>query len=108
MTATAESKVLTARQICCFRSHRPLFEVLDFQLQPGAGIYLGGPNGSGKTTLLRALVGLSDNYDGEFCWGGVNTRRCADQFHSELLYLGHLPASTGSQTPKIPSFLPLF
>ena len=99
MTAAADSNALTAKQLRCYRSHRPLFDALSFELEPGSGLYIGGPNGSGKTTLLRALVGLSDNYDGQVQWGGVDTRRCSWQFRNSLLYLGHLPACNTQLTP---------
>ncbi len=98
VTATADPNVLTARQLCCYRSHRPLFDPVSFALAPGTGLYVGGPNGSGKTTLLRALVGLSGDYDGEFQWGGVDTRQCTQQFRAALLYLGHLPACNAQLT----------
>ena len=99
MTASAVSNTLTARQLCCYRSHRPLFDPVAFELTSGTGLYVGGPNGSGKTTLLRCLVGLSDNYEGEVCWGGLDTRQSAQAFRSELLYLGHLPACNTQLTP---------
>ncbi len=55
-------------------------------------MYLRGPNGSGKTTLLRTLAGLLRAETGEIRWDGEPIQRIRDQYHADLLYLGHLNA----------------
>jgi heme exporter protein A len=40
------------------RGGRLLFEGLDLELGPGAGLQITGPNGSGKSSLIRLAAGL--------------------------------------------------
>ena len=58
-----------------------------------------GPNGVGKTSLLRLLTGLSQPFAGEVCWNGENIRHCRDEYHANLLYLGHQPGVKAALTP---------
>ncbi len=39
---------------------RPIFQSLDFTVEPSARIGLIGANGAGKSTLLKILAGLED------------------------------------------------
>ncbi len=73
----------------CTRGDRRLFSGIAFELAPGELMHLHGHNGSGKTTLMRALCGLVTPTEGEVRWKGRPIRRQRDEFHAELLYLGH-------------------
>ena len=86
---------LTVSGLSCVRGDRRLFEGLDFELRTGQFMYLRGHNGSGKTTLLRTLAGLLLPEAGEIQWDGRSIRRIRDEYHAELLYLGHLNALKG-------------
>ncbi len=73
----------------CTRGDRRLFSGIAFELGPGELLHLHGHNGSGKTTLMRALCGLVTPTEGEVRWKGEPIRGQRDEFHAELLYLGH-------------------
>lgn len=81
--------MLTARQLCCERDERVLFQNLSFELREGQILQIQGSNGSGKTTLLRILCGLNDNYLGELIWRGETMADNREDFLGSLLYLGH-------------------
>ena len=47
----------------CFRysnDERPIFEALDFAVEPGETLVVTGPSGCGKSTLLKLLAGLEN------------------------------------------------
>ncbi len=73
----------------CTRGDRRLFSGIGFELQPGELLHLHGHNGSGKTTLMRALCGLVTPTAGEVRWQGRTIRAQRDDYHAQLLYLGH-------------------
>ncbi len=73
----------------CTRGDRRLFSGVAFELLPGELLHLHGHNGSGKTTLMRALCGLVTPTEGEVRWRGEPIRARRDEYHAELLYLGH-------------------
>lgn len=77
------------------RGDRLLFSELDFQVHSGQLLHLKGPNGSGKTTLLRTLAGLLFPEQGEILWNAHNIRQVRQEFHDELLFLGHLNGLKG-------------
>ena len=72
---------------------------ISFAVAPGDLVQIEGPNGVGKTSLLRLLTGLSQPFAGEVCWNGENIRSCRDEYHANLLYLGHQPGVKAALTP---------
>ncbi|MGY6038781.1 cytochrome c biogenesis heme-transporting ATPase CcmA [Aeromonas sp. AE23HZ002T15] len=91
--------LLQANNLSCVREDRTLFEHLTFRVTAGDLVQIEGPNGVGKTSLLRLLTGLSQPFAGEVCWNGEDIRRCRDEYHANLLYLGHQPGVKASLTP---------
>ncbi|MBC7755904.1 MAG: cytochrome c biogenesis heme-transporting ATPase CcmA [Bdellovibrio sp.] len=83
---------LTANDLSAVRGERLLFKQLNFSLKNGTILYLQGANGTGKTTLLRMLCGLSKPYSGVINWCGNNINELAEDFHQNILYIGHLPS----------------
>ncbi len=84
--------MLEASHLEAVRGERELFTALSFSIQPGELLYVNGPNGAGKTTLLRMLCGLVTPSDGEVLWNGAGIQSLGDDYHKELLFLGHLNA----------------
>jgi len=97
-----KNPLLSAKQLTCIREERILFEQLNLQINAGDIVQIEGPNGAGKTSLLRILAGLSEPYEGQICFytdGQVQTiNEDREQFHQNLLYLGHLPGVKGEMT----------
>lgn len=81
--------MLEVRDLECVRGDHRLFSGLSFELQGGELLRLRGSNGSGKTSLLRTVCGLLEPAAGEVRWQGKNIRAQRDEFHGDLLYLGH-------------------
>jgi heme exporter protein A len=57
-----------------------------------------GANGSGKTSLLRLLAGLAQPEAGDVRWNGAPVG--AQDFRSELMYLGHRAAVKDDLTAR--------
>ncbi|HJW25304.1 MAG TPA: cytochrome c biogenesis heme-transporting ATPase CcmA [Rhodocyclaceae bacterium] len=91
--------MLEADNLECVRGERRLFKGLGFRLQAGELLYLQGRNGAGKTSLLRMLIGLLPPENGEIRWQGQSIRALADEFRSNLCYLGHHNAIKEELTP---------
>lgn len=91
--------LLQVNNLSCVREDRTLFEQLSFSVAPSDLVQIEGPNGVGKTSLLRLLIGLSQPFAGEVCWNGENIRHCRDEYHANLLYLGHQPGVKAALTP---------
>ncbi|MFM5753618.1 cytochrome c biogenesis heme-transporting ATPase CcmA [Aeromonas veronii] len=91
--------LLQVNNLSCVREDRTLFEHLSFSVAPGDLVQIEGPNGVGKTSLLRLLTGLSQPFAGEVCWNGEIIRHCRDEYHANLLYLGHQPGVKAALTP---------
>lgn len=83
---------LTANNLSAVRGERLLFEKLSFKCNNGTVLYLQGANGTGKTTLLRMLCGLSTPNSGTIDWCGTNINDLAEEYHQNVLYIGHLPS----------------
>ena len=74
----------------CSRGARPLFSGLYFSLAAGELLWVTGRNGSGKTTLLRTLCGLLVQTQGSIHWKHQEPHQMGDDFHQDVLYIGHL------------------
>lgn len=81
--------MLSAHGLTCVRGERRLFAGLDFEVGPGEWLHVQGENGAGKTSLLRMLAGLVAVAAGEIRWRGESVRTLAEDYHRDLLFLGH-------------------
>jgi len=88
---TAKSNKLEADDISVWRGDNLLLNEVSFSLSPGEVLQVQGANGSGKTTLLRIVCGLGIADEGQVSWCGNPIEKNRDQFHEDLLYLGHKP-----------------
>jgi heme exporter protein A len=84
--------MLSATNLECVRGDRRLFSNVSFTAPEGTFLQLTGPNGSGKTSLLRIICGLMPPERGEVLWNGANIRSLAEEYFSNLTYLGHRSA----------------
>ena len=78
--------------VSCVRGTRRLFESVDEVIRAGQLLRVHGANGAGKTSLLRTLCGLSLPDRGEVRWNGRTLSSQRDEFHRELIYVGHAAA----------------
>ena len=97
MASTAAANTITANQLtidqlACVRGERVLFKQLSFALKSQQLLYIQGQNGSGKTTLLRAIASLSSPAAGKISWNENDIKALAEDYHGQLLYIGHLPS----------------
>lgn len=69
-----------------------MFKDVSLSLAAGQALRVRGANGSGKTTLLRTLAGLAHAESGEVRWQGRALAACRDQYHNQMIYLGHAAA----------------
>lgn len=81
--------MLEVKQLTAIRDERILFESLSFTIQSGELVQIEGRNGTGKTTLLRIIAGLGDRDDGQVCWNQQTIENSRDDYHQDLLFLGH-------------------
>lgn len=84
--------MLEARQLACVRGDRPLFRGIAFTLERGKALRVAGANGAGKTSLLRMLCGLVLPAAGDVLWQGEDIRKLREDYHRQLLYIGHASA----------------
>lgn len=92
--------LLSAKNLTCIREERILFESLNLDIFSGDIIQIEGQNGAGKTSLLRILSGLSTPYDGDVYFKECNIHKAREDFHQNLLYLGHLPGVKGEMSAQ--------
>lgn len=92
--------MLEATNLDCVRGERTLFSGIEFTLEAGALLRVAGPNGSGKTSLLRILCGLASPARGEVRWQGVPIRTLREEFHRQLVYIGHAHAVKDELTAR--------
>ncbi len=95
----SDSILLTAEELFCERDDRVLFENLNFSVKAGEILRVEGPNGAGKTTLLKIVCGLMPLRDGELFWKQQRLADVEQDFHRNLLFLGHKTGIKGDLTP---------
>lgn len=98
--ANNNSVLVSASNLTCIREERLLFDQLTIEIHAGDIVQIEGPNGSGKTSLLRILAGLSQPYEGEVFYKNKTIAQSREEFHQNLLYLGHLPGVKGEMTAQ--------
>lgn len=84
--------MLEVSGLACARGEHSLFANLGFVLKAGELMQVQGANGSGKTTLLRTLCGFIQPLAGDIRWQGKSIRELDDEYHADIIYLGHLNA----------------
>ena len=78
--------------LSCVRGTRRLFSDVHAAVHAGQLLRVHGANGAGKTSLLRTLCGLSTPDRGEVRWKGLPLVAQRDDFHRDLVYIGHAAA----------------
>ncbi len=99
-TISEPCPLLSASSLTCIREDRLLFDQLDIEIYAGDIVQVEGPNGSGKTSLLRILAGLSQPFEGEVLFNNQLISQFREEFHQQLLYLGHLPGVKGEMNAQ--------
>ncbi|MBN4078868.1 cytochrome c biogenesis heme-transporting ATPase CcmA [Gammaproteobacteria bacterium AH-315-C21] len=87
--------MLQVSGLFCERGDRQLLNGLSFTLKPGQLLHVRGANGAGKTSLLRIIAGLLLPTAGDVLWQGKPTKQQREDYHGDLLYLGHLDGVKG-------------
>lgn len=100
LATSNESVLISAYNLTCIREERLLFDQLTIEINAGDIVQVEGPNGSGKTSLLRILAGLSQPFEGEVFYKNELITKSREDFHQNLLYLGHLPGVKGEMTAQ--------
>lgn len=80
---------LKTEKLACQRGDKILFTGLNLTVNSGDFVQIEGHNGIGKTSLLRIVVGLAQALSGEVSWNGINVVKQRENYHYDLLYLGH-------------------
>ncbi|WP_299016229.1 cytochrome c biogenesis heme-transporting ATPase CcmA [uncultured Photobacterium sp.] len=81
--------MLSVEELSCVRDERVLFDNLAFKVSSGDLVQIEGHNGAGKTTLLRIIAGLGRADSGTVCWNNENIESAREDYHQDLLFLGH-------------------
>ena len=74
------------------RGERILFKNVDLELDSGEWMHIRGENGVGKTSLIRILTGLAKPVAGNIYWKGQLIDDESEDYHRNLLFLGHRDA----------------
>ncbi len=90
---------LEMRDLGCVRGRRSLFRGINAALLPGQLLRVVGANGAGKTSLLRMLCGLLAPAQGQVLWQGQPVHKVREEFHRQLIYLGHAAALKDDLSP---------
>lgn len=93
------TSLLNAQNITVWRGENLLLHDVSLSIEAGDIVQVLGANGSGKTTLLRIVCGIGIADEGIVLWRGEPITRASDQFHAELLYLGHKSGIKSGLTP---------
>ena len=99
-TTSQSTPLLSATSLTCIRENRLLFDQLNIEINAGDIVQVEGPNGSGKTSLLRILAGLSQPFEGDIFFNNQLINQSQEEFHQNLLYLGHLPGVKGEMNAQ--------
>lgn len=99
-TTCQSPPLLSATSLTCIREDRLLFDQLNIEINAGDIVQVEGPNGSGKTSLLRILAGLSQPFEGDVFFNKQLINESREEFHQNLLYLGHLPGVKGEMNAQ--------
>ncbi|GAA5213979.1 cytochrome c biogenesis heme-transporting ATPase CcmA [Corallincola platygyrae] len=91
--------MLEARDLCCIRDDRLLFQSLNLTIAPGELLQVEGPNGAGKTSLLRILACLATPQAGQLLFEGSLVSDDREGYLANMLYLGHKPGIKQELTP---------
>ncbi len=83
------SPELSVRDLACARGERLLCKGVNFTVKAGELLLVQGGNGQGKTSLLRLLTGLARPEDGMVLWCGKPINKNREDFHAQMIYLGH-------------------
>ncbi|HYN59806.1 MAG TPA: cytochrome c biogenesis heme-transporting ATPase CcmA [Rubrivivax sp.] len=97
--ARLSSQGLELRDLGCVRGRRSLFRGLNAMLLPGQLLRVAGANGAGKTSLLRMLCGLLAPAQGQVLWQGQSVHKAREEFHRQLIYIGHGAALKDDLSP---------
>ena len=95
-----DGALLEAREINCWRGDRHILRNVSLGVRAGEFLKITGPNGVGKTTLLRIVCGLLPAESGSVHWRGKVVRSSNDDFHLEMVYLGHLNSLKADLTAR--------
>lgn len=91
--------MLQADNICFNRGATAVLDKVSFTLRPAELIKIVGANGSGKTTLLKILCRLLTPDSGMLYWRDSPIKDNSEQYHEEMLYIGHKHALADELTP---------
>lgn len=81
------------------RDDRVLFSHVNFTINAGEVLQIGGRNGTGKTTLLRILCGLIQADQGDIYWSDHNIEHDRYDYAVNASYIGHHDGLKGDCTP---------
>lgn len=76
-----------------------LWQNLSFAVRPGEMLQITGANGAGKSSLLRTLCGFVSSDGGEVRWRRQNIADAAEEYHADLIYVGHKNGIKEELTP---------
>lgn len=91
---------LEARAINAWRGDRHILRDVSFSVLAGEFLKITGPNGVGKTTLLRVVCGLMPAENGVVEWRGKPVTSSNDEYHADMVYLGHLNSLKADLTAR--------
>ena len=95
-----DGALLEAREINAWRGDRHILRDVSFSLRAGEFLKITGPNGVGKTTLLRVVCGLLPAESGSVAWRGKVIIGASEEFHTDMVYLGHLNSLKADLTAR--------
>lgn len=93
-----EHCLLTGKGLSCVRTHRVVFQDLNFEIGSGEVLVVTGNNGSGKTSLLRIVAGLGRARSGRLEWNRQLLE--LEQHRVRVGWLGHQNALHPQLTPR--------